>query len=119
MRFVGETILVVWVFSAPCCTVIAPEGSMCNPSWPTTMSACALIPGTQIVEAIQLALAQVVPERVPGCWSRHCCPILFGRERDIKDPRTGVGRTHWICSFNPDGTAGAAHGYDGWNGTLE
>ena len=51
-------------------TVIAPEGSMCNPTWPTTMSACALIPGTQITEAIQLALAQVMPEQVPACWRR-------------------------------------------------
>lgn len=97
-------------------TVIAPEGSLCNPVWPATMSACAVIPGTQITEAIQLALAQVVPEQVPACWSRHVCPIFFGRERNIKDPRTGTGRLHWVCSFNSDGSSGAIYGYDGWNG---
>jgi N-methylhydantoinase B len=80
------------------------------------LSACAPIPGTQIVEAIQLALAQAVPEQVPACWSRHVCPILFGKERNIKDPRTGAPRLHWICSFNTDGSSGAICGYDGWNG---
>lgn len=89
-------------------TVIAPEGSLLNAREPAATSACTLCTGEAIVEAVWLALAQVLPEAVPALWARWCAPATAGI-----NPRTG--RFFADIHFMSKGGGGALHGHDGWD----
>jgi len=86
---------------------VFPEGSLLNPSFPA-----ASIFGNQmcdeVLEAVMLALAPVLPDRVTAGWNQFLCLTLSG-----EDPRTGkpfVTLTTFMKG-GPGGTRGA----DGWD----
>ena len=90
-------------------TVIAPEGSVVNPRYPAVLGACPVMVGTQICEAMIMALSQAVPEKAIAAWGREYSNFLFGT-----DPRTG--RIYIYVTFNMCGGPGAVYGYDGYQG---
>ena len=88
--------------------VIAPEGSIVNSLEPAPVSGCTIASAQAIIEAIWLALAQAIPERVDAGWSRWCAPATMGL-----NPRTGYpfGDIHFMSK----GGGGASYGLDGWD----
>ena len=97
-------------------SIIAPEGSVVNPRYPATVGACGIMVGEPIMEACKIALAQSLPDRATGGFSRHACPIIFGMDLDSVDPRTGSVKQYMAESFASDGSGGAMQGFDGWPG---
>jgi len=87
--------------------VIAPAGSIVNAAEPAPVTGCTIASAQAIIEAVWLALAQSVPEKVDACWSRWCGPASMGF-----NPRTGrmFGDIHFMCK----GGGGASKGLDGW-----
>lgn len=96
--------------------VIAPEGTVVNPRYPATVGACAISVGEPMMEACKIALAQALPERATGGFSRHGCPIVFGMDLDKIDPRTNSVKQYMAETFASDGSGGAMKGFDGWPG---
>jgi N-methylhydantoinase B len=90
-------------------TVIAPEGSVVNPRYPAVLGACPVIMGTQICEAIIMALSKAIPKKAIAAWGREYAQFLFGN-----DPR--VGKLYIYTTFNMCGGPGAVYGYDGYQG---
>lgn len=88
--------------------VIAPAGTIVNPNEPAPVTGCTIAASQAIIEAVWLALAQAVPERVDAGWARWCAPATMGF-----NPRTGrpFGDIHFMCK----GGGGASKGHDGWN----
>jgi N-methylhydantoinase B len=88
--------------------VVAPEGTIVNPLEPAPVTGNTISASQAIIEAVWLALAQAVPERVDAAWARWCAPATMGL-----NPRTGqpFGDIHFMCK----GGAGASHGMDGWD----
>ena len=88
--------------------IIAPEGTVANCVEPAACTACTICGTATIAEAIWLALAQAVPEKVQAAWARWSAPATMGL-----NPRTGrlFGDIHFMCK----GGAGATLGFDGWN----
>ena len=88
-------------------TVIAPEGTIVNPTHPKPVGNCTCICGAEIAEVALLALSQCAPERVGvNC---HKLPLAYtsGKYENGKP---------WISlNFHGyTGGAGAAYGTDGW-----
>jgi len=96
--------------------IIAPKGTVVNPNFPATVGACQIAMGVPLIEACQLALGKVLPEKAMGGFPRHFCPIVIGMEPDVIDPRTGSSKQYFAESFASDGSGGAVKGYDGWPG---
>jgi len=88
--------------------VVAPEGTIVNAREPAPVTGCTIASAQVIIEAVWLALAQAVPEKVDACWARWCAPASMGL-----NPRTGApfGDIHFMCK----GGAGASLGLDGWD----
>jgi len=88
--------------------VNAPEGTITNSQEPAPVTGNTISAAQAIIEAVWLALAQAVPERVDAAWARWCAPATMGL-----NPRTGrpFGDIHFMCK----GGAGAAYGFDGWD----
>ncbi|MFQ5660522.1 MAG: hydantoinase B/oxoprolinase family protein [Gammaproteobacteria bacterium] len=88
--------------------VIAPEGSVVNAAEPAPVTGCTIASAQAIIEAVWLALAQPVPDKVDACWARWCAPASMGF-----NPRTGrpFGDIHFMCK----GGGGASKGLDGWD----
>lgn len=95
---------------------IIPEGSVVGASYPATVGASQISVGTQIVDVCCLAIGKAMPDRAMGTWSRHLCPINYGTQPDVIDPRTGHPRVYWTETFGSDGGSGAVKGFDGWLG---
>jgi N-methylhydantoinase B len=95
--------------------IIAPPGKVVNPTRPHTYGGCGCSAGTQITEACNHALAQAVPEKSMGDWSRHFSANASGRLPTI-DPRTGQEREYFQAPFVEEGGNGALKGFDGWDG---
>ena len=96
--------------------VIAPLGTVVNPRYPATVGAGQISVGEPIMEACKIALAQALPERATGGFSRHACPINVGMDLDEIDPRTGSVKQYMAETFASDGSGGAMKGFDGWPG---
>ncbi len=96
--------------------ILAPEGTVVNPTYPATVGASGISVGEPIMEACKVALAQALPERATGGFSRHACPINFGMDLDEIDPRTGSVKQYMAETFASDGSGGAMKGFDGWPG---
>lgn len=96
--------------------IIAPEGSIVNPRYPATVGACGISVGEPMMEACKMALAQALPDRATGGFSRHGCPIVFGMDLDEIDPRTNSVKQYMAETFASDGSGGAMKGFDGWPG---
>ena len=88
--------------------VVAPEGTIVNPSEPAPVTGCTINTAQTIIEAAWLALSQAVPDKVDAAWARWCAPASMGM-----NPRTGrlFGDIHFMCK----GGGGASKGLDGWD----
>jgi N-methylhydantoinase B len=96
--------------------VIAPEGTVVNPTYPATVGACGINIGEPLMEACKIALAQAVPDMATGGFARHSCPINIGMDLDKIDLRTGSVKQYMAETFASDGSGGAMKGFDGWPG---
>ena len=91
--------------------VIAPEGLVVHGKWPASLAQATYHIGDAAVEAVQKALALVVPERTTGGWGREpgagCAYAGYDRRGQPLLPYMAV---HYYGS--PGG--GATKGNDGW-----
>ena len=94
-----------------CIKIITKEGTVVDPVYPASTGAQA-ISTANIIECVQLALAQAVPKDVPAAWTRRLSPIMQGKRFDQK---TGERSNFFVSPFHSDGTSGAIWGYDGWD----
>ena len=91
--------------------LIAPEGCVVNPREGAPVGWCTIHPGAEIGEAVMLALAQAIPEKVSGPIDKKVKMNLFGQ-----DPRR-AGKRYFSLNFvSTHGGASATHGHDGWGG---
>ncbi|MFT5349287.1 MAG: N-methylhydantoinase B [Planctomycetota bacterium] len=88
--------------------IIAPEGTIVNAREPAPTSCCTLCVGEAMIEAVWLALAQVIPEQVSAIWGRWCAPASMGMN-------PGNNRFFADIHFMSKGGGGAVFGYDGWD----
>ncbi len=96
-------------------TIIAPPGTVVNPTYPHTYGASACTCGTEICEVTLQALGKAAPDKAIGSWSRHFSPDNMGRYPWI-DPRTGLLEEFFIAPFIEGGGTGGVKGFDGWEG---
>ena len=94
--------------------IIAPEGSITNPTRPRTYGACGCSIATEITDACTQALSKAT-KKAQGVFSRHYSVDVAGR-LPIKDPRTGTDIEYFGAPFVEEGGSGAVEGYDGWDG---
>ncbi|MDR2189539.1 MAG: hydantoinase B/oxoprolinase family protein [Azonexus sp.] len=89
-------------------SVHAPAGSIVNSLEPAPVTTCTVVTAEAIVEAVWLALAQAVPERVYAGWGRWLAPSSMGM-----NPVTQrhFGDIHFMAKSG----GGAAKGFDGWD----
>ncbi len=88
--------------------IVAPEGSVVNPRPPAPVGACTTHVGSEIVEAVLLALAPAVPDRTVAGYARRFRYSISGY-----DGRTGQ-RYVWHLFYGRGG-AGASAYADGWS----
>jgi N-methylhydantoinase B len=88
--------------------VIAPEGSIVNPRPPAPVGACTTHVGSEIVEAVLLALAPAAPGQSMAGFARRFRYSISGI-----DGRTG--RRYVWHLFYGRGGAGASTHADGWS----
>ncbi|MFQ6014580.1 MAG: hydantoinase B/oxoprolinase family protein [Anaerolineae bacterium] len=86
--------------------ITAPEGCLVNPLPPAPVASATLDTACAILEAMWMALAQAVPDRVPAGWNRKAGPTFTGI-----DPRNG--RFFIQFCFCGMGGAGAMPDADG------
>ena len=99
--------------------IVAPEGTVVNPTYPHTYGSCALNCGTQIAEVCLEALGKAIPDRAVAPWARHLCPFMVGRDprpEMMNDPRTNAVREYFGGPFASMPGSGGLRGYDGWEG---
>ncbi len=60
--------------------IVAPEGSLVNPSPPAPVASATLDTACAILEATWIALGQAVPDKVPAGWNRKAGPTFTGRD---------------------------------------
>lgn len=89
-------------------TVVAPAGTVVNANEPAPVTGCTIAASQAIIEAVWLALAEAVPNKVDAGWSRWCAPASMGM-----NPRTG--RPFGDIHFMSKGGSGASQGLDGWD----
>ncbi|MFQ5610553.1 MAG: hydantoinase B/oxoprolinase family protein [Anaerolineae bacterium] len=92
--------------------VVAPEGCLVNPRPPAPVASATLDTACAILEAMWLALAQAVPDKVPAGWNRKAGPTFTGI-----DPRNG--RFFIQFCFCGMGGAGANPDADGISFTSD
>lgn len=88
--------------------IIAPPGSIVNPRPPAPVGACTTHVGSEIVEAVLLALASAAPERAVAGFARRFRYSISGL-----NGRTGQ-RYVWHLFYGRGG-AGASARADGWS----
>ncbi|MDR1765541.1 MAG: hydantoinase B/oxoprolinase family protein [Lachnospiraceae bacterium] len=86
--------------------ITAPEGSVVNPSGNAPVAYCTLDTACAILEACWMALADILPGRVPAGWNRWNGPTVSG-----VDPRNE--NFYVMFGFNGFGGAGGAQSADG------
>lgn len=89
-------------------SVIAPVGSIVNPSDPAPVAACTVPTCEAIAAAVWVALSEAMPSRAHAGWARWCTPATMGM-----NPRTG--RPFGDLHFLGKGGSGATEGFDGWD----
>ena len=85
------------------------KGTIVDPEYPATVGACAVFCGNTIIEAIQLALGQAIPDKVDAHWAPSMEFITFGHDTRTDEP-------YWLINFQNDGGTGATNGADGIHG---
>ena len=88
--------------------IVAPEGSIVNPRPPAPVGACTTHVGSEIVEAVLLALAPAVPDRVVAGFARRFRYSISGHSGH-------TGRRYVWHLFYGRGGAGASAYADGWS----
>jgi N-methylhydantoinase B len=91
--------------------VIAPEGLVVNAKYPAPMGGAPVNVGTNIIEAVMMAMSKVVPERAAAGWGRRYGQYIYGI-----DPRTDG--LYVMPGYHAEGGAGAVAGYDGYQGSA-
>ncbi len=86
--------------------IVAPSGSVVNSDFPAPVAYCTLDTACAILEACWMALADILPGRVPAGWNRWNGPTVTG-----VDPRSE--NFYVMFGFNGFGGAGGARGLDG------
>ncbi len=86
--------------------ITAPEGSVVNSNFPAPVAYCTLDTACAILEACWMALAPILPDRVPAGWNRWNGPSITGI-----DPRND--NFYVMFTFNGFGGAGGAKNFDG------
>jgi len=89
--------------------IIAPEGLVVHGRWPASLSQATYNIGDAVIEAVQKALAQAIPEMVTGGWGRQPSDFYCGYDRRGKHS-IPYEASHYYGS--PGG--GATEGNDGW-----
>jgi N-methylhydantoinase B len=92
-------------------TIIAPEGKVVNARYPATVGASPVNVGRQIMESTVMALSQAVPGKAVAAWGRRWGHYLYGTDLRSDEP-------YLVTTFDPDGSAGAVYGYDGYQGAV-
>jgi N-methylhydantoinase B len=92
-------------------TVVAPEGTVVNATYPATVGGSPVNVGTQVLEATCDALSKAMPEKSVAGWGRRRGHYIAGI-----DPRSG--ERYVQTTTDADGGAGAVWGYDGYEGAL-
>lgn len=92
--------------------IIAEEGSLVHPTPPSPVASATLDTACAILEAMWIALAQAVPDKVPAGWNRKAGPTFTGT-----DPRNG--RFFIQFCFCGMGGAGANPDADGISFTSD
>jgi N-methylhydantoinase B len=92
-------------------TVIAPEGTVVNATYPATVGGSPVNVGTQVLEATVNALSKAMPDKSIAGWGRRRGHYIAGI-----DPRTG--ERYVQTTTDADGGAGAVWGHDGYEGAL-
>lgn len=92
-------------------TVVAPEGSVVNATYPATVGGSPVNVGTQVLEATCDALSKAMPHKSVAGWGRRRGHYIAG-----VDPRSG--ERYVQTTTDADGGAGAVWGYDGYEGAL-
>jgi len=89
--------------------LIVPEGCCLNPPPNKSVAAGTHHPGTEVGEAIAMALAQVIPERCcPQIYKMGMPTVIFGTHPDTGE----LFIDHSVDTFGA--YCGAVHGQDGW-----
>lgn len=92
-------------------TVVAPEGTVVNATYPATVGGSPVNVGTQVLEATVDALSKAMPDKSIAGWGRRRGHYIAG-----VDPRTG--ERYVQTTTDADGGAGAVWGFDGYEGAL-
>jgi len=92
-------------------TVIAPEGTCVNATYPATVGGSPVNVGTQVLEATVNALSKAMPDKAVAGWGRRRGHYLAG-----VDPRTG--ERYVQTTTDADGGSGAVSGFDGFEGAM-
>ncbi|UGS35628.1 hydantoinase B/oxoprolinase family protein [Capillimicrobium parvum] len=91
-----------------CVTVYAPEGTVCNASYPASTASATTQPADAMHDAVCKALAQAIPGQTrAGCSHWSNVPNLAGT-------RPGSGEPWGHLCLNGGGGGPAANGADGW-----
>jgi len=88
--------------------VVAPEGTVCNASYPASTSSATIVPSDAMQDAVNKAMAAAAPELVMA-GSARCAnvPQFAGTYAD-------TGEAWGVMLFNGMGAQGASKGTDGW-----
>ena len=88
--------------------VIAPEGTVCNASYPASTSCATIVPSDAMQEVVHKAMAQAAPELVmAGSARAGVVPQFTGINKSTGEP--------WgVMLFNGTGAQGASKNTDGW-----
>jgi len=92
-------------------SVVAPEGTVVNATYPATVGGSPVNVGTQVLEATCDALSKAIPGKAVAGWGRRRGHYIAG-----VDPRTG--ERYVQTTTDADGGPGAVWGYDGFEGAL-
>lgn len=87
-------------------TIVAPEGTLVNPTPPAPMTMNTVFPACQIIHAIWRALGEAEPARSCAGWGHNSFPITSGLQANGE----GFVMYHWAGSSG----GGAVHGRDGF-----
>jgi N-methylhydantoinase B len=98
------------------CKVETKKGTVFEVTYPATVGATGICLAGEVIELVQLAVAQAAPNLATAPWTRNVNPPLVGTDRSKMDPRTGSPRVYSVVTFHPCGSSGAVWGYDGWHG---
>jgi N-methylhydantoinase B len=86
----------------------APEGTICNARYPAATALATLHPSCAMIDAVNRAMVEALPERVTGGSTRG------GTQPDFSGIDSRTGEAWGSILFNAGGGGGAAKGADGW-----